>query len=33
MDSVKKFYGYFWFSYFTVGKESLLAHGFKTIRQ
>jgi hypothetical protein len=29
MDA-KRYSGYFWFSYFAVGKESLLAHGFTT---
>jgi hypothetical protein len=25
-----RFFGYFWFSYFAVGKGSLLAHGLET---
>jgi hypothetical protein len=26
----KRYFGYFWFGYFTDGKASLLAHGFTT---
>lgn len=27
---IKRFFGYFWFSYFAVGKASLPPHGFTT---
>ncbi len=26
----QRYFSYFWYGYFTVGKESLLAHGFTT---